>query len=184
MPIIFNADPNKVVDPLVNGVLNTLRAAARAGSIKRYVLGSSSKAVSTTVYNQQPPRELTANTFNHEAIAQARKNSDEALEPTFERILAVYSAGRALAELAFWDWVRENDPPFVPNCIVPDGQFGRVLDVQNLNVGVASSTGQLMRALEGRWEDVGLELGMSLFLLLFNKDKDKDITWTWNRNAR
>jgi hypothetical protein len=185
MPIIFNADPSKVVDPLVNGVLNTLRSAARAGSIKRYVLGSSSKAVSTTVYNQQPPRELTASTFNHEAIAQARKNSDEALEPTFERILAVYSAGRALAELTFWDWVRENDPPFVPNCIVPDGQFGRVLDVQNLNVGAASSRGQLMRALEGRWEDVGLELGMSLFLL-FNKDKDKDITWTWtwNRNAR
>ncbi|KAL3494424.1 putative aldehyde reductase 2 [Aspergillus germanicus] len=158
IPIIFNADPKRVHEPLINGVLNTLRSAARASSIKRYVLGSSSKAVSSTIYNQQPPRELTANIFNHEAIEQARSHASETAEPTFERILAVYSAGRALAELAFWDWVRENNPPFVANCVVPDGQFGRVLDVHNLNVGAASSTGQLMRALEGRWEDVGLEL--------------------------
>jgi hypothetical protein len=45
-------------------------------------------------------------------------------------------------------------PAFVANCVVPDGQFGRVLDVQNINVTTAFSTGQLMRALEGGWEDV------------------------------
>ncbi|KAL2835677.1 putative aldehyde reductase 2 [Aspergillus pseudoustus] len=152
MPIIFNADTTKVHDPLIKGVLNTLAAAARAG-VKRYVLSSSSKAVSSTVYNK--PRELTSDTFNHEAIEQARTGPEEA---TFERMLAVYSAGRALAELAFWDWVRDNNPPFVVNCVVPDGQFGRVLDMQNLNVGAASSTGQLQRALKGEWEAVGLEL--------------------------
>jgi nucleoside-diphosphate-sugar epimerase len=178
MPIIFNADATKVHDPLINGVLNTLRAAAHAG-IKRYVLGSSSKAVSSTIFDHQPARELSADTFNHEAIEQVRRNTGENEEPTFERIVAIYSAGRALAELAFWDWVRENDPPFVANCVVPDGQFGRVLDVQNLNVGTASSTGQLMRALEGRWEDVGLSLVCGTFsgpfLLLFEY---RDIDWT------
>lgn len=71
----------------------------------------------------------------------------------------MYSAGRTLAELAFWSWLKENNPPFVANCIVPDGQFGRVLDVEHLNVGDASSTGQLKRALPGDWQKVGFPLG-------------------------
>ncbi|KAL3456513.1 putative aldehyde reductase 2 [Aspergillus heterothallicus] len=168
MPIIFNPSTSKVHGPLIKGVLNTLESAARA-NVQRYVLGSSSKAVSSTVYNS--PAKLGSDTFNQAAIAQAKNGPEEA---TFERMLAVYSAGRALAELTFWDWVRENEPPFVANCVVPDGQFGRVLDMRNLNVGAASSTGQLQRTLKGEWEEVGLELA-------FLTDNERIFAYSVNR---
>ncbi|RDW84103.1 uncharacterized protein DSM5745_04429 [Aspergillus mulundensis] len=153
MPIIFDSDPSKVYDPVIKGVINTLEAASRAG-VKRYVLGSSSKAVHSSVYNK--PYELTTDTWNTDAIKEVRNSSSESA--TFDRMLAVYSAGRTLAEQAFWQWVKENDAPFVANCVVPDGQFGRVLDVQNLNTGATSSTGQMVRALRGEWEGVPLDL--------------------------
>ncbi|PYI17216.1 putative aldehyde reductase 2 [Aspergillus violaceofuscus CBS 115571] len=152
MPVIFDADPTKVVDPLIRGVVNALQAAARAG-VQRFVLSSSSKAVRSTIYNE--PYDIRVDTFNHQAIQQVR---DGLVDASFERKLAVYSAGRTLAEQAFWGWVKSNNPPFVANCIVPDGQFGRVLDVNNLNTGPTSSTGQLIRALRGEWEGVGLDL--------------------------
>ncbi|PYH75559.1 putative aldehyde reductase 2 [Aspergillus uvarum CBS 121591] len=132
MPVIFDANPTNVLDPLIRGVVNALQAAARAG-----------------------PYDIRIDTFNHQAIHQVRNGPVVA---SFERKLAVYSAGRTLAEQAFWGWVKSNDPPFVANCIVPDGQFGRVLDVNNLNTGPTSSTGQLIRALRGEWEGVGLDL--------------------------
>ena len=153
--MIFDSDLAKVADPLIKGVINTLESASRAG-VKRYVLSSSSKAVDATVYGGTP-HELTVETFNHEAIKRARNG--QMTDTSFQRIVDVYSAGRTLAELAFWDWLKENNPPFVANCIVPDGQFGRVLDVEHLNTGDASSTGQLKRALEGDWQKVGFPLG-------------------------
>ncbi|KAI0863529.1 putative aldehyde reductase 2 [Xylaria cubensis] len=145
-PIIFDPDPAKVVEPIVNGTLNILNAAARA-KVQRFVLNGSSKAVETTVYNQ--PHELTTKTFNHEAIQKAR---NEPASPTFQRSLDVYSAGRAAAELAFWSWIEENKPSFVANCVVPDGNFGRVLGREH--VGQGSSFGMLKRAFAGEWTDV------------------------------
>ncbi|RYC65222.1 hypothetical protein CHU98_g975 [Xylaria longipes] len=126
--------------------LNILNAAARA-KVLRFVLNGSSKAVEKTGYNQ--PHELTTETFNHEALQKARY---EPASPTFERNLDLYSASRTAAELAFWSWIEENKPPFVPNCVVPDGNFGRVL--RREHSGQGSSFGMLKRALAGQWEDV------------------------------
>lgn len=118
-PIIFNPDRAKVLEPNVNGTINILKAAART-KVQRFVLNSSSKSVEKTVYNQ--PHELTTETFNYEALQKARY---EPASPTFERTLDVYSAGRTAAELAFWSWIKDKKPPFVANCVVPDGNFGR-----------------------------------------------------------
>ncbi|KAI1755703.1 putative aldehyde reductase 2 [Xylaria castorea] len=145
-PMIFDPDPAKVVEPTVNGTLNILNAAARA-KVQRFVLNGSSKAVETTVYNQ--PHELTTKTFNHEALRKAR---NEPASPMFQRSFDVYSAGRTAAELAFWSWIEENKPPFVANCVVPDGNFGRVLGREH--AGQGSSFGMLKRALAGEWTDV------------------------------
>ena len=80
---------------------------------------------------------------------------------SFGRIVEVYSAARALHELAFWDWLKKNDEvPFVANCLVPDGQFGRVMDMYNVEHGV-SSNGQLKNVMEGNWAAIGLQLGKS-----------------------
>lgn len=143
-PTIFDPDPTKVVDPVVNGTINTLKAAAQA-EVKRYVYLSSSKAVEAAVYNV--PHKISVDTYNHEDIRKARQ---EPTVPTIERALAVYGASRAAAELAFWSWVKDNHPPFVANCVVPDGNFGRVL---NANAGQTNKTSvtMLKRVLAGDW---------------------------------
>ncbi|QGI76994.1 hypothetical protein CEK25_001900 [Fusarium fujikuroi] len=111
-PIILNADPARVVDPVVKGTINSLEAAARAG-VKRYVLSSSSKAVESTNYNH--PHHITSSSmFNYDAI---RKACSEPNVDGLDRFVDVYSASRALAELAFWSWVGTNQPPFVANCV-------------------------------------------------------------------
>lgn len=157
VPTIFNPDPSKVVDPLIRGLINSLEA-AKAANVKRYVLNSSSKAVDSADYSR-PARELTVDTFNHEAIEDMR-NGDPT-DVSFGRIVEVYSAARALHELAFWDWLKKNDEaPFVANCLVPDGQFGRVMDMYNVEHGV-SSNGQLKNVMEGNWAAIGLQLGKS-----------------------
>ncbi|KAF5542425.1 aldehyde reductase II [Fusarium napiforme] len=143
-PIILNADPAKVVEPVVKGTINSLEAAARAG-VKRYVLSSSSKAVESTNYNH--PHHITSAMFNYDAIMKAccGPNVDG-----FDRFVDVYSASRALAELGFWSWVGTNQPPFVANCVVPDGQFGRALDPEN----TTSTFRMLKAAAEGEWDKV------------------------------
>ncbi|KAF4437385.1 hypothetical protein F53441_13062 [Fusarium austroafricanum] len=144
VPMVFDPDPIKFFNPVIKGTINTLEAASRAG-VKRYVLSSSSKAVESTVYNH--PHHITDKMFNYEAI---RKACCEPAVNNFERIFTVYSAGRALAELAFWSWVGENQPSFVANCVVPDGQFGRCLDTNN----IVSTFGMLRSAVKGDWENV------------------------------
>ncbi|KAJ3539655.1 hypothetical protein NM208_g5399 [Fusarium decemcellulare] len=143
-PVIFDADPAKVINPVVKGTINTLNAAARA-RVKRYVLSSSSKAVESTVYNKL--HHITSTMFNYEAI---RKTCCDSTTEGFERQLNVYSASRTLAELAFWSWVGENQSPFVANCVVPDGQFGRVLNTDH----IASTGVMLKNAIEGNWDGV------------------------------
>ncbi|EHK47113.1 hypothetical protein TRIATDRAFT_306833 [Trichoderma atroviride IMI 206040] len=120
-PTIFDPEPTKVVDPVVNGTINTLKAAAQA--------------------------EIILDTYNHEDIRKARQ---EPTLPTAERALTVYGASRAAGELAFWAWVKNNHPPFVANCVVPDGNFGRVLNAEKTN---RTSVGMLKRVLAGNWSE-------------------------------
>ncbi|KAL5002231.1 putative aldehyde reductase 2 [Aspergillus recurvatus] len=124
---VISPDPAIAVTPIVNTVLNTLSAAAKAG-ITRF------------------------NIFNYAEVAKAL---NEPTVPTPERALTVYSAGRTSAELAFWDWVKENKekyPQLVANSVVPDGNFGRVLEPTKTGTGPATSVGMLQRALRGKRE--------------------------------
>ncbi|KAJ5659169.1 hypothetical protein N7507_005620 [Penicillium longicatenatum] len=139
-PIVFYTDPTNVVVANIRSTINTLEAAAKAG-VQRYILSSSSKAVETTTYDDTP-RYLTAQTYNWESILKAYQGSNE---ETFKRMLYVYSAGRTLAELAFWSWIAEN-------CVVPDGIFGWGL------VGATSSNKMLRAALAGEWSSVPMTL--------------------------
>ncbi|KAI3574561.1 hypothetical protein IWW34DRAFT_854714 [Fusarium oxysporum f. sp. albedinis] len=143
-PTIQNADPSKVVEPVIKGTINRLEAAARAG-VKRYVLSSSSKAVESINYNH--PHHVTSSMFNCEAI---RKACCEPYVDGLDRFMDVYSASRALAELEFWSSVGTNQPPVVANCVVPDGQFGRALDPEN----TASTFRMLKGAAEAYYTDV------------------------------
>jgi nucleoside-diphosphate-sugar epimerase len=142
-PIVFDADPAKSIDPIVKGTINTLQAAAQAG-VKRYVLSSSSKGVESTVYNT--PHTLTKDSYNYKDLHKAR---EEPVVDNFERAVIAYSGGRAAAELAFWDWIKTNNPPFTANVVVPDGSFGRVLGFDQIQGNLTTSCGMLKGALAG-----------------------------------
>lgn len=146
-PMIFDSNPAKVVDQNINITINTLEAAAKAG-VRRYVLNSSSKAVQSALYDDQP-HSLTTSMYNWQSI---QKTCCEPQKDTFEWMLNVYSAGRTIAELSFWSWIEEHKPPFVANCVVPDGNFGRGLH------GVTSSNELLKDALAGNWDAVPIPL--------------------------
>ncbi|VUC23495.1 unnamed protein product [Clonostachys rosea] len=147
-PVLFHPDPSKVVSSNIRSTINTLEAAAKA-SVQRYVLCSSSKAVETTLYNDRR-HSITTRMYNWEAV---QKTCCGPREDGFGWMLDVYSAGRTLAELSFWSWVEENNPPFVANCVVPDGNFGRGLNG-------SSSTNELLKTvLAGEWEAVPMQLG-------------------------
>lgn len=142
-----------VVSPNVRSTINTLEAADAAG-VQRYVLSSSSKAVETTRYDDIP-RCLTAGMYNWDCLL---KTSCGPRHDAFDWLLDVYSAGRTIAEIAFWSWIAENRPSFVANCVVPDGNFGRGLN------GATSSNQMLKAALAGQWDAVPMPLG-KLFLM-------------------
>ncbi|KAJ5352456.1 hypothetical protein N7452_001430 [Penicillium brevicompactum] len=109
MPIVFHPDPAKVINQSVKSTINTLEAAAKA-RVQRYVLCSSSKAVETARYDGTP-RRLTVNNYNTESLLKACCGPRE---ETLEWSLDVFSAGRALAELSFWSWIGEKNPPSLP----------------------------------------------------------------------
>ncbi|KAB8233111.1 uncharacterized protein BDW43DRAFT_311520 [Aspergillus alliaceus] len=93
--IIFCPEPEKAVDPVERGTINTLEAASRAG-VQRHVLSSSSKAVEATVYDQ--PHKITVDTFNYEGLRNAGEgHTVESLDSSW----SVYSASRAAVELTF-----------------------------------------------------------------------------------
>ncbi|KAL4956790.1 hypothetical protein BDW69DRAFT_181248 [Aspergillus filifer] len=151
VPVVISPDPAIAVTPIVNTVLNALSATAKAG-ITRFVLNSSSKAAEKTVYNNS--HTITKNTFNHAEVAKA---VNEPTVPTIEPALTVYSAGRTSAELAFWDWVKENKekcPQLVANSVVSDGNFGRVLEPTKTGTGPVTSVGMLQREERGKREGV------------------------------
>lgn len=85
--------------------------------------------------------------FNDAAIVRAlcQPNADP---------LSVYSAGRTLAEISFWTWVEEHNPGFVANVVVPDANFGRLLN-PDTDTGLATSImGMLKRAVAGDLDHV------------------------------
>ncbi|KAF2167809.1 hypothetical protein M409DRAFT_53773 [Zasmidium cellare ATCC 36951] len=117
----FGTDPNVVVKPTVAGVLSIVRSAAKTPSVKRFVLTSSSTAVTLP----KPGKEFSVGVddWDQEAI-------DIAWAPppyTNERAFPVYAASKTEAEKAFWKFVKEEKPGFVANSILPNYNMGRIL---------------------------------------------------------
>jgi len=59
-----------------------------------------------------------------------------------ERRWAVYGASKVEGERAVWDFVKKEKPHFVANAVLPNCNFGRLLDTN-----LPSSTGGWMRDL-------------------------------------
>lgn len=130
----FGDDPKTVVDGVVKGTLNFLRAAAKEPSVKRFVLTSSSTAAVTPM----PDTEImvTTESWNDEAIDHAWNKPGQGFGPNPYPFM-VYAASKAAGEREFWKFIKEEKPSFVANTVLPNLNVGRIL-------GAPGATGRAM----------------------------------------
>lgn len=137
----MNPDPNAVIPGTVKGTLNSLSAAAKEPSVKRFVLTSSS--ASALIPKPNNPIIVTTETWNEETVAYATRPPP--YEP--ERAYPVYAAAKTLAEKEAWRFVRENQPGFTLNTVLPNINFGASLDIKNQ--GHPSTSGLVVELFHG-----------------------------------
>lgn len=121
----YSPDPNAVIPQTIAGTVSVLASAAKEPSVKRVVYTSSSTAAVTPVPNVEFSVDET--TWNESAVKAAWEPPP--YPPGHE--YAVYCSSKTEAERAAWQFVRENKPNFVLNTILPNANFGQILDPKN-----------------------------------------------------
>ncbi|KAK1253989.1 hypothetical protein MKX08_007984 [Trichoderma sp. CBMAI-0020] len=120
-PNNFDPDPSKVFPVTVGAATSILKAAVSESSVKRFAYTSSVAAAAT----QRPGNHthVGRDTWNNWAIeiANAPPPYEASREP------AVYSAAKAKAEKAVWDFLEADQPPFAINVVSPFATIGPVL---------------------------------------------------------
>ncbi|KAF4472987.1 aldehyde reductase 2 [Fusarium albosuccineum] len=133
----MNPDPNKVIPVSVAGAVNALKAAYGEPTVKRFVLTSSSSAAVLSGVDK-PGIVVTEDTWNEESVKEAWS------EPPYppEHAAPVYAASKTQSEQEIWKFHKENRhrrPDLTVNTILPNFNFGKVLDP--INQGYSSSAG-------------------------------------------
>ncbi|TKA65606.1 hypothetical protein B0A55_09897 [Friedmanniomyces simplex] len=116
--LTFSNEYEAVVPPTVKGALNVLMSASKEAGVRSIVYTSSS----TAALLPQPDKEIvvTTETWNDAAVHAARH---EANPDAF----TVYAASKTEAERAVWRAVAETRPPFQVCAVLPNANFGRIL---------------------------------------------------------
>ena len=109
-PITQPKDADDLIRPAVDGTLRALRAAHKAG-IGRAIVTSSVAAISGT---DLPPEDVAFDETNW-------------TDPEDDRVVA-YSKSKTYAEMAAWDFVRDEAPDIALTCINPALVVGTPLD--------------------------------------------------------
>jgi nucleoside-diphosphate-sugar epimerase len=132
----MNPNPEVVIPRTVKGSLNALEASMKHGTIKRFVLTSSSTAATTakpnvegiivderTYYTILKADELITDvnmpfieTWNLASIEAAWSKDT----PIQSKAGMTYTASKTEQERTAWKWAEENKPPFVLNTILPN----------------------------------------------------------------
>jgi nucleoside-diphosphate-sugar epimerase len=122
-PVMENIDPNAVIPAVIQGTLSALQSAAKEPKMERFVLTSSSGAC--TAPKPEKVFIIDSNTWNEQAITAAWAPPPY---EGFERLLDVYYASKTQGEKEAWKWVADNSPNFVLNTVLPNANFGPVID--------------------------------------------------------
>lgn len=137
--LTFDSNPNAVIPEVLAGMKNTLRAAAKHASVKRFVYTSSSTAATAPKPNKR--FHVDADTWNEEQVEQAWA------PPPYnaDRSWAVYGASKTQAERECWRFVREEKPSFVLSTVLPNCNIGRIMSKEQ----PASTAGWFKKLWEG-----------------------------------
>lgn len=119
-------DPQQVIPPVVESTLNVLRAAKKESSVKRFTLTSSSVAVVGQQFGGTPESVVTAKTWADGMVEMAWKKPGPDGWPA-EQPLYVYGASKVEGEKAFWKFVKEEQPAFVANAVLPNLLVGGLI---------------------------------------------------------
>ena len=149
-----SSDPNKVISAVQRGVLNALKAAASASTIKRFVLTSS--ALAAIHSTPDVVLRIDSNSWNETDVKAAWE------PPPYEasRSSAVYSASKAQGERAAWDFMEKETPHFTLNTVLPYFNVGPILSdkqpgssaalINGLYLGDTMAT-QVLQSLQCLW---------------------------------
>ncbi|KAJ5555814.1 NAD-dependent epimerase/dehydratase [Penicillium sp. DV-2018c] len=119
--VSFSPNTEKVIPWVVMAIENLLEAASRRSDIKRVVMTSSAIAALFPVSNKEIV--VREDSWNNDAIKAAEDpNAPEHLKGFFG-----YAASKTEAEKAAWKWVKDNNPDFQFNTVLPDFTLGRIL---------------------------------------------------------
>ncbi|KAK5655156.1 hypothetical protein OQA88_6055 [Cercophora sp. LCS_1] len=142
---------NDLILPAISGTTSILKACASESSIRRLVLTSSFASVLTSSH----PEIYTASIWNPLSY-------EEGIDPATSPIIA-YRASKKFAELAAWDFIRDQKPHFDLVTLCPPMTFGPVahpistpeeLNVSNKGLWDIACGGDLPEARVPFWIDV------------------------------
>lgn len=120
----FSSNPDEVIPPTIAGVTSLLHSAFKEASVKSFVYTSSSRAA-TDLHPSNPHITIDETSWNDAAIKDAWSILSEPFPPTHGT--TVYSASKAGAEKALWQFVKERKPNFQVNSVLPDTCVGEIL---------------------------------------------------------
>jgi nucleoside-diphosphate-sugar epimerase len=138
----LDPNPNKVIPEVLAGMNGILKSAAKEPSVKRFVATSSYAAA--TLPSPGKVFHIDSNTWNDAAIKDAW--APPPYQP--ERRIAVYAASKVESERSLWKFVKDQNPHFVVNTVLPDNNIGLILD-KNLHL-IASSAGSVTELFNGK----------------------------------
>lgn len=142
-PLTYDTRDNEreLIIPAINGVRAVLGAAAAAGTVKHVVLTSSFASV-LDANRKAPPY------FTYTAADWNPLSYEEAARPGTSAVVA-YRGSKKFAELAAWDFVRENQPAFDLVALCPPMTFGPVAHPVAGVDGLNDSNATLWRVAQG-----------------------------------
>lgn len=139
------SSPSPAIEDNIKTVMTALKSALGEPSVKRFVLTSS--AWTTAAPQPNIMHNVDENTWNDKAIADAGAEG----EPRSNG-MSIFMAGKTQAELEVWKWVKEKQPHFTVNAVLPDTLFGSVLDPSSQ--GIPSTAGLVQMLFEGQGLDI------------------------------
>lgn len=117
----FSPDPNEVIPGVISGVKSILNSCIKEPSVKRFVLTSSSAAALLP----KPGKKFTVTVGDWNEEAHDLAWAPPLYKP--DRAYAVYASSKAEGEKAMWNFVKERNPHFVVNAVLPNFNMGKVL---------------------------------------------------------
>lgn len=119
--VSLSPEPERVIPSVVAATKAILQAAAKHPSIKRFVLTSSSTAAVFPSLTEKIV--VTEDTWNDAAVSGAWSKDT----PPDQKPMVVYGASKTEGEREAWKWVKDNQPGFVLNTVLPNFNVGRIL---------------------------------------------------------